>query len=572
MNIDKSNKAVLDLTKLLMALAGLTLLFLLSQKFYFRIDLTSDKRHTVSESSKIVLEELDDLVYVQVYLDGELNIQLNKFQNSIRETLEELRIHGKPNFEYDIIDPFEGLDNKARNQMLTELHDKGLQAVNMHHKAKDGTTSEKLVIPGAMVRYKDVELPVNLLQNIPSLSSEENFNLSVSALEYQIISTVKNISNANTEKIAFIEGHGELQDVYLADIMKELSKTFQIDRGRINGQPGILDNYKAIIIAGPTLAFSEADKFVIDQYIMKGGKVAWILNGVQTSMDSLAYGVTPALPLNLNLEDQLFRYGVRINPVLLQDIQSNLVPINVALEGSNPDFKPFPWYYHPLVNPSDASAISKNINLVLCRFASTIDTVGSRSGVEKTVLLSSSQMSKVSQAPTYVSLDEVRKQVSKAEFNQSGLIVALALEGQFESVFKNRMVDSYIENAPQIITESPSTKMIIIADGDLIRNDVRETPQGPVPMPLGFDRYTQQKFGNKQFLSNAISFLTDEDELLELRGREFKLRLLDKSRIQSERQKWQMINLLTPLVIIALSGLLYAQWRKRKYGKQQEKQ
>jgi ABC-2 type transport system permease protein len=334
----------------------------------------------------------------------------------------------------------------------------------------------------------------------------------------------------------------------------------------INGKPGSLDAYKAIIIAKPTLEFSEPDKFVLDQFIMKGGRVLWLIDAVQVSLDSLINGQTMALIPNLNIDDLLFRYGIRINPVLVQDMQCSAIPVNIALQGNPPNFQPAPWLYYPLITPHPDHPVTQNLNMVLCRFANSIDTIAARKSVRKIPLLNTSQISRTKVVPTIISLDEIKDNPQKNQFNFPNILVGVLLEGEFESAFKNRGLEKYFTQTPEILEKSKPTRMAVIADGDIIRNDVRLTSNGPAISPLGFDRLTRQTFGNKEFLVNLIQYLADDDNLLKLRGREFKLRLLDKEKITSHRLYWVTFNMLLPSCIVMILGIAFFYYRKQKYS------
>jgi gliding-associated putative ABC transporter substrate-binding component GldG len=542
------------------------LLNIIGSNLYFRLDLTKEKRYTLSEDTREILKNLDNEVFIRIYLEGDLNIQLTNFQKSIREILDEFRNYAGIHLQYELTDPFANADMSMKTKILEDLYKKGLKPVNIYHRDKDGSTNERVIIPGATISYKGIDIPLNLLLNDPSKSSEENLNNSIESLEYTFISTIKNITNKKLNKIAFLEGHGEWPEPFVSDIMQELSKSFQVDRGEITANPGILDPYECVIIAGPIEKFKEADKFVIDQYIMQGGKVVWLLDGANVNFDSLAFGYTLALPNDLNLDDMLFRYGARINPVLIRDKQCNGLMVNVALAGNKPNFQLAPWVYYPIVTPNAKHSISKDLNLVLTRFTSSIDTIQARKDIKKTILLQSSLNSGSLEIPLIIKLEEINNLPTAEELNNPKQIIGVLLEGQFESVFKNRMLDSYFDNPPKtILKKSEETKMVIIADADFIRNDVSEGKNGPTISPLGYDRATQQTYGNKDFLVNTISYLTDDSNLLELRGREFKLRLLNKAKIEEERLKWQLINILLPVLLVLLSGLLYNYMRKRYY-------
>jgi ABC-2 type transport system permease protein len=540
--------------------------FILSANF-FRIDLTAEKRYTLSDLTKLVLRNLDDIVYVKVYLEGNLNPQLTRLQTSIREMLDEFRIYGKDNIHYEFINPSEAESRKVRNEVYSDLYEKGLKPINIKDVDDEGGETEKIIFPGAIIHYRNTEVVVNLLKNNPSLSAAENLNNSRQALEYELINMIRNLTNEEVEKIAFTEGHGELDQYETADITRELANFFQVDRGRINGQYGILDEYKAIIIAKPRKAFSEKDKFVLDQYLMNGGKILWFLDKTRVSMDSLTGGKTVALINDLNLQDQLFKYGVRLNPVLVRDMQCNFVPVNTALAGNQPNFSPSPWTYFPLLNGKKTHPVSANNNLIKSQFAGSLDFIGDSTNLKKSVLLQTSARSKQVNVPVMISLEEVKEQPNARDFNQSFIPVVALLEGQFQSVFTNRMLGNYLPESATFKEVSEPTKMIVATDGDIIKNEVRSTPQGPKPLPLGYDSYTRQMFGNKDFVLNAVNYLTGQEELIQLRSREFKLRLLNRDEISKDKLKWQLINIVLPIIVVILFGITFNIFKRNKYSK-----
>lgn len=547
------------ITITILLLLSILLINIIVQKKFFRIDLTSEKRYTLSNETKKILENLNDVVFIRIYLDGNLDIPLKQFQKNIIEQLDEFRVYSGSQLEYELIDPFAGVEPSLKEKIKKELVLKGLKPTEVPH-------TDMMVFAGATIAYKGVEIPVNLLMDTPWKSREENINNSVESLEYAFISTIKNITAKRIEKIAFIEGHGEFPEVFTGDMMMELSKSFQIDRGKINGKPGILDEYKAIVIAGPVTAFSEADKFVIDQYIMKGGKVLWLIDGVNVDFDSIATGYSVAVPNNVNLDDMLFRYGVRINQVLIEDAQCNQIPINVAPKGNAANFQPFPWMYYPLITPSEENEITQKTNLILVRYASPIDTVGSRKNIIKKPLLITSPVCRIRKVPGIISLSEISMEVDPKSFNLPPQMVGILLEGKFESAFKNRILTGLVDSVPQkVLTESVITNMVVISDADIIHNDVKYSSGGPSVIPLGYDRFSKQTFGNRDFLINVISYLANDTDLLKLRGREFQLRLLNKNKLEKERIKWQLINLAIPVVLIIILGIAYSLLRKYKY-------
>jgi ABC-2 type transport system permease protein len=555
-------------TKLTVALIIVVVFACLLSQFFHRFDLTSEKRYTLSDFSKASLGSLKDVVHVHVYLDGDLNIPFRKMQQRLKETLDEFQVVAGDKLEYDIINPFAGADAKAIDDTVNALVEKGLKPTNILAKDKEGGTSEKLIFPGAIIKYRNVEIPVNLLKNNPRAGAEENINNSIQAFEFEFMRVISSLAADTVEKIAFVEGHGEFNEYQVGDITRELGWYFQVDRGRINGKPGILDQYKAVIIAGPSVAINEQDKFVLDQYIMQGGKVLWFIDMVNASIDSISEGgSTVALIRTLNMEDLLFRYGVRINPVLVQDIQCNVVPVNFALAGNPADFRPAPWLYSPLLNAPYAHPVTRNLNMIKAEFTGTIDTIEARKGIKKTVLLRTSEFSRLIAAPVVISLAEVRLTPGQEQFTKSYLPVAVLLEGKFESAFRNRMISGlFPDTAVRVIETSLPTSLLVVADADIIRNDIRPTPQGVFISPLGFDRFTKQTYANKEFIVNTIQYMTGHAGLINLRSRELTLRLLNKAMIKKDRRKWVLINTILPPLIVVIAGLFYSWLRKRKYS------
>ncbi len=556
-----------DITNFVVVLVFLILTNVVSQFVFFRLDLTAEKRYTLSDDTKEILEGLEEEVFIRVYLEGDLNIPFSKFKTRINDLLDELKVYGGRKIQYEFVNPFEEATEEERKKILEDLYSKGLKPTNIHQKDDEGGVSEKIIFPSALLYYKGIEIPINLLQNNPGLGAEQNLNNSIEAIEFSIVSVIKNVTDQQLKKIAFLEGHGELNEFETGDISKELSKSFQIDRGEITNNAKILDGYEVVIIAKPTKAFSEKEKLVLDQYIMKGGRVLWLVDKVKASLDSLVNGQMLATAHDYNISDMLFKYGVRINNVLVQDIQCNIIPVNMALEGNSPDFKPAPWLYHPLLIPNNEDPITKNINMNLGRFVNNIDMIEAREKVKKRILLHTSHMSRTVQVPMIINLGDVAKAPPKEQFTKNKLAVGVLLEGEFESVFMNRRLNFRLDSLTKTLDKSKKTKMAVIADGDLIKNDVRYTANGPLVSPLGYDRFTRRNFGNKEFLVNLIHYLADDNNLLSLRGREFKLRLLDKNKIRSERNKWILINTVLPSILIIALGIAFVLYRRYRFTK-----
>jgi ABC-2 type transport system permease protein len=541
------------------------IIYSLSSLFRFRLDLTEDHRYTLSAPTHNVLSNLKNDVFIQVYLDGEMEIAFKHLRRSAKEMLDEFRIASGNKIDYEFINPSAGKDVKERNNQYQVLYYKGLNPIKIQAKDNEGGTSQKIIFPGMIVNYNGIEIPVNFLSNNISLSPEQNLLHSVEGLEYQMIQTISTLCSDTIYKVAFLEGHGEIREIETGDLTMSLAKFFSIDRGVIGGRQGALNNYAALVIAGPETAFNEKDKLVIDQYIMNGGKVLWLFEEVNE--DSLNFGETVALYRPLNLEDQLFKYGVRINPALIQDLECMRLPISVETGSDQKQIVRLPWIYYPLLSPSSVSSITRNLNKVIGKFVNYIDTVGQNPDIKKKILLTSSVQSRVVKPPLLISLKEVDSPPEMSQFNRSFLPVAVLLEGKFQSAFRNRMINDLVaDKSFRIKEESKQTKMIVIADADIIRNEVDGAGSEISPLPLGQDRYTKITFGNKDFLINCLNYLVDDNGIMELRSRELKLRLLDKAVIRKNRKMIQLINICSPVLLVIIAGIIFNFFRRRKYA------
>ncbi len=550
----------------LSAVSGIIIVAYLFSLLNIRLDLTEDKRYSLSEPTIAVLAELKNDIFIQVYLDGEMPVPLKRLKRSVKDMLDELRIASGRKIDYQFINPSENTDSKQREVLYQNLIEKGLAPINLQAADGEGGSTQKILFPGMIVNYNGIEVPVNFLKNDPGIPYEQNILHSVEALEYEMIQPIATISSGTIRKIAFIEGHGEIPEIETASITLELAKFFTVDRGTINGTQGILDGYSAVIVAGPEKEYTEADKLVLDQYIMQGGKVLWLIEEVDVNKDSLASGQTAGIYKPLNVEDQLFRYGARVNPAIIQDLDSWVIRVNIRTGSNQQQFVALPWFYSPLIRPSNKSTITRNLNRVKGDFANFIDTVGLDPAIKKTVLLSTSEFARTISPPVIISLKEAELKPDNSLFNRSSLPVAVLLEGVFTSAFRNRMISSITgDKNLKIKTESVPTKMIVVADADIIRNEVRRTGLQETFLPLGEDKYTRQVFGNRDFIVNSLNYLVDNNGIMELRSREVKLRLLNMTEVKSSKLKWQLINIAGPVLIVALSGFFYNYFRKRRY-------
>lgn len=550
----------------LYAMAGIIVLAYFSSLLNIRLDLTEDKRYSLSDPTIEVLTELKNDIFIQVYLDGEMPVPLKRLKRSVKDMLDEFRIASGRKIDYQFINPSENTDSKQREALYRNLIEKGLAPINLQAADGEGGSTQKILFPGMIVNYNGIEVPVNFLKNDPGIPYEQNILHSVEALEYEMIQTISTISSGTIRKIAFIEGHGEIPEIETASITLELAKFFTVDRGTINGTPGILDDYSAVVIAGPENEFSEADKLVLDQYIMQGGKVLWLIEEVAVNRDSLSSGQTAGIYKPLNVEDQLFRYGARVNPAIIQDLDSWVIRVNIRTGSNQQQFVALPWLYYPLLRPSSNSPVTRNINRVKGDFTNFIDTVGLDPAIKKTVLLSTSEFARTISPPVIISLKEADLKPDNSLFTRSTLPVAVLFEGVFPSAFRNRMVGSITGDKNfKIKTESVPTRMIVVADADIIRNEVRRSGLQETPLPLGEDKYTRQVFGNRDFLLNSLNYLVDNNGIMELRSREIKLRLLNMTEVKTGKLKWQLINIAGPVLIVLLAGFLYSYFRKRRY-------
>ena len=544
----------------------IVLLLVISSLFFFRIDLTSDKRHSLSRPTKNLLKSLDAPLEITVYLDGDLNPGFTRLKRATAEMLNELSVHAKKEIIVKFVNPSAASSHEERNENYRRLESRGLTPTAVYERDKEGKAIQKIIYPWMEITYKNKTQAINLLKNIRGNRSEENLNISIENLEFEISDGIRIVATTKVNKIAFLEGHGELSEAETYDISKSLSRYFQIDRGVLGSDATILSEYKVIIIAKPTLPFSESDKFIIDQYIMNGGKVLWVVDGVRIAYENLSgSGLSPAMELDLNLGDLFFRYGIRLQPVILQDMQCASIPINIAPAGEQPQFEPSPWYFAPLLLTSTLHPITKNITEVRAEFASAIEVIGENKELSAELLLATSDNTHLITTPSTIDLGEVPPAGDKSYFNRGYVPVAVITDGVFESAFANRMTPREISNHFPIQKKSRRTKQIFVADGDIIRNETNGIASDSTTLPLGYDRYMNQQFGNKEFIQNAVLFLADNDGWMELRSRSLKLRLLNKQIISQHRLMWQLMNILIPLFLLLTAGLLYHFFRKRKY-------
>lgn len=546
--------------------AIIILLNILAGNWVQRIDLTADKRFTLNDSTKVMLRNLKDRVFVKVYLTGDLPAGFKRLENATRDLLNEFRSIAGANIQYEFEDPLLNKTPDEKKKIYEEMAAEGLQPTNIQT-AKSDAYSEKIILPGATIYYRGKETTINLLLNDNGVTAQKALNNSVARLESKFVSAIKKMDMNERERIGLLRGQGDAPLYKLYDYLSALNEFYQIDTLNIHQTTYIPTKYKSLIIAKPTKPFSEQVKFIIDQYIMNGGTVLWLVDNMKASSDSVQNKASfLAMDMGLNLDDQLFTYGVRINPNLLMDLQCNPVPLLVNYINNQPEFRLFPCYYYPVFTPYIDHIINKEIDAVESEFVSTIDTVNNE--IKKTVLLCSSRRCKSAFTPWQVDFRILKNKPDEKGFNKSFLPVAVLLEGSFTSVFNNRLQPEFErilrDSLKQtFVNKSVPTRMIVISDGDIAENEYNA--QGR-PYTLGYFKYTQEFFANKNFLLNCIDYLTQRQDRILTRAKDIKLRLLDGEKVKAQKLRWQLINIAVPLLVIILFGIIYTFIRIRRYG------
>lgn len=559
----KRSLKIQSLIELGLMLTLLVLVNLIFSGYFFRIDLTKEKRYSLAPASKDIASKVNDVMFVKVYLEGEFPSGFKRLSRSTKEMLDEFRIYTNGNLQYEFVDPFVEANGKKTNDIVEELSSKGLQPTSVQIK-KDDEMAQKIIVPGAVFYYKGREFPVNFLKGQFGANPEDVINSSIELLEYEIANVLRKATEKSARTIAFLEDHGELGRWDVADIQAELEQYYQVKRISLSDvPPQALNDYAGIIVAKPTLPFSEFDKFKLDQYVMNGGKLLWFIDSQIADMDSLnnePYFMS--VGYDTKLDDLLFRYGIRINPNLIQDVQCEAIPILSQVKNGTPQQKLLPWLFFPVATSMDNNPIVKNMEPVWFQFASSIDTTASK-GIRKTVLLRSSQFSRPVPSPVRVDLNMARVNPDPLLFTKGFAPLAVLMEGEFSSIFQYRPGATGSSDLPYK-SHIEKNKMIVVSDGDVIRNQ-RKKSTGEV-FPLGYNRYTNQQYGNKRFVLNCVDYLCDDSGLIEVRGKEIALRLLNKAKIKKEKTQWQLINMITPVLLILLFGGVNAWVRKRKYA------
>ena len=553
------NKTIKNILILVIALVVINFI---SSKVFKRFDLTANSRYTLIESAMHIIEDLESPIVVDVFLEGEdFPSEFRRLQNETKQLLEEFSAVNN-NVVFNFVNPLE--NESTREQNIKQLTQRGLKPMQLSVQ-ESGKSSQAVIFPWALASYNGKTVNIPLVKNKIGASQQELVSNSVQHLEYAFADGFSKLVNPKRRKIAILKGNQQLEDKYIANFVKKLGEyyyiaPFTLDSVASNPQKTLkaVNGFDLIISAKPTEAFTEAEKLVLDQYTMNGGKSLWLVDAVAMEKDSLynATGTNYAVSRDLNLIDFFFKYGVRINPYMVSTLYS--APITLAMgEGSQSQFQHLKWPYSPLAGSSSKHPIVNNLNLVKFDFANQIDTL--KNNINKTILLETAPLTKLEGTPREVSLELITKKQNPQSFNKGNQTLAVLLDGEFNSVYSNRVKPF---NLSEVKNKSLPTKIIVIADGDVIKNDVIRN----IPQELGFDRWTGQTYGNKEFLLNAVNYLLDDNGLINIRSKEIAVAFLNQQKIAAEKTKWQLINILLPLVLLAGFGFVFNHIRKKKYA------
>ncbi len=551
-----SGKMLESLLKFGIGFMVIMLVNLLVSNYILRVDLTEEKRFTISEATKSMLRDLDDVIYIEVFLEGELPAGMRRLKTAIRERLDEFRVFSRHKIQFQFIDPSQAISDKARQEFHSNLANRGLQPIRLFDN-EGGKNVAKIIFPGAIITYHEQEKPVMLLRGKGGQSA---INQSIEGLEYELASAIRTLTSREKKKIGLIKGHGESDSLSLAGLTNVLAESYNVfnvnlpERNRLEG-------YDAVIIAKPRKPFSEADKFKLDQYIMSGGKALFFLDQLYVNEDSALSHGTFALPVDVNLDDQLFKYGARVNRDLVLDLSSGVMPVIVNMIGDKPEIQNFKWHYYPIINQFGKHPIVKNSDAIYGKFINTIDTVKA-AGIVKTPLLFSSRYSKKVSAPARVALEDIVKLGQKDFEQREPFPVAYLLEGSFNSLYRNRFIPKGL-GEQDLIEKSVPTKILVVGDGDLIENEFSMKTRQPVE--LGFSEFMKQKFANEDFIKNSLQYMLDDHGLITARNKEIKIRPLNEVKVSEERLFWQVLNMGLPIVLIIIYGMVRYYWRKRRF-------
>jgi gliding-associated putative ABC transporter substrate-binding component GldG len=550
----------------ILATIGVIILVNVAGHFAFkRFDLTADKRYTLSQTSLAIIDQVKEPLYIDVFLEGDFPGEFKKLQTETQQLLEEFKAQN-PDIIFQFVNPLEDEENKDKT--MQSFLERGLTPVNVTVNDK-GQQTQEVVFPWAVATSGNRSVKVPLLKNMMGASTAEKVVSSVQHLEYAFANAINSVAKAKQKKVAVIHGNGELHDIFIADFVKSVKDNYYIGPFTLdsvakspNESLKYLKKYDLAIIAKPTEAFSDEEKQVLDQFIINGGKTIWLVDQVNMEMDSLynESGTNLAFPRDLNLNDMFFKYGIRIKPDLIFDLQNTPIALATGDQGSSTQYTQYPWFYAPMIYPLTQNPIVSNLDGIRFQFASPIEPL--KNDIKKTVLLQSSQYSRLVGTPAEVSLKIVSERPEQKDFvGRGNYPVAVLLEGQFHSVYENRVLpfkDTSFRNAGK------NSKMIVISDGDVIKNQLDKNFQ---PLELGYDKWTNNLYANKEFMMNCVNYLLDDNGLINIRSKEVDLPMLDKEKVYASYTQSQVVTVAVPILILLLFGAVFTILRKRKYSK-----
>lgn len=553
-----------SLKKLALSIIILIVINGLSNLYFKRFDLTQDQRYTLSETALSIGRKIKSPLVIDIYLEGEFPAELRRLQTETRQLLDEFNARNS-NITYRFINPLE--NEKESGRIIQSLTEEGITPTNITLLDK-GKQSQAVVFPWAIVTYNNLSVKVPLLKTRLGATTEQNVILSVQNLEYVFAEAFHKVSEPKQKKIAVLRGNGQLHDIFLADLLRSIRDSyylapFTLDSVEKNPKKTLeqLKQFDLAIIAKPTQKFSDSEKQVLDQFVMKGGKTLWFIDAVTIDIDSLynENGSSLAYPTDLGLNDLFFKYGIRVNPNLVKDIMCAPIALATGKQGNSTQYSQYPWFYYPMVYQSMEHPIVNNIESIKFNFTNGIDLLNN--DIQKTVLLQSSPYSRKVGAPVEVSLAMVNERPDQEEFSGGGKIpLGVLLEGKFTSGFKNRILAF---NDSDFKDESPYNKMIVVSDGDLIKNQLDKEFR---PLELGYDKWTNMTFGNKDFIINSINYLLDDNGLINIRNKKVNLPLLDKEKVYQQYTYTQIITIGLPIVLLILFGIVITWIRSKKYS------
>jgi gliding-associated putative ABC transporter substrate-binding component GldG len=532
----------------------------LAGRINVKFDLTEEKRYTISDATKRLLSGLDQELFFEVYLAGDLPPNFERFKTAIQEMLEQFAEESSNKVQYKFTDPAQAQSAQARNQFFQSLMEKGLQPTNLNY-VQDGNSTQKLIFPSALVSQGMQELPVNLLKGNRAAGPEEILNQSVEGLEYELASVISQLGDGGMKKVAFVKGHGSPDADQLAGLKSAILSKYDLFDVNLDGRKE-LKGYDAVVIGKPRERFSEADKYLLDQYLMRGGNLIFFLDALSVNIDSALSEGTVAIPYETNLDDLLFKYGVRLNRNFVLDVNSGELPIVRGNMGDQPQIQMLTWPFFPLITNYSKHPSVRNLDAILTQFTSTLDTVKA-TGIRKTPLASTTQYSKILGPPVRVALNDLQNDLIPEKFNGGIQNIAYLLEGKFTSLYANRLIPRGFDKST-FNTNGVEGKVVVVADGDMIKNDF--DPESGEPLALGVEGFTKTTYANEQFVLNILDYMVGESGLIETRSREVKIRPLDKVKVKNERLKWQIINLVLPVLLILIAGGLKWYLRRRQFA------